>query len=163
MAPPDQAYREQLISLLEGHGAHMPFEEAIADFPEDAINVFPTNVSYTPWHLIEHIRITQWDILRYIVDPAHVSPNWPTDYWPDRDATATPEQFQASIDAFLADREALEDICLDRSTDLGAPMSHAPRHSIGREVRVVANHNSYHVGELGALRQVTRSWGPGHE
>jgi hypothetical protein len=158
-----QEFARVLIVGLSGEDAHMTFEEAVAEFPEWAMNEKAPNVDYTPWHLIEHIRITQWDILRYIVDPAHVSPNWPTDYWPDRNATATPEQFQASIDAFLADREALEDICLDRSTDLGAPMSHAPRHSIGREVRVVANHNSYHVGELGALRQVTRSWGPGHE
>ena len=55
MDPVDQPYREQLIRLLDGVGAHMPFEEAVADFPMDAINAFPPNMHYTPWHLVEHV------------------------------------------------------------------------------------------------------------
>ena len=30
--------REQLIELIDGHGAHLPFDAAVADFPDDAIN-----------------------------------------------------------------------------------------------------------------------------
>ena len=43
----------------------MPLAEAVADFPAEVLNVRPPNVSYTPWQL-EHIQITQWDILDYI-------------------------------------------------------------------------------------------------
>ena len=70
----DQPIRLQLVRLLEGDDAHMRFEEAVADFPADAINAFPPNVPYTPWHLVEHLRITQRDILDYIVDPAYQEP-----------------------------------------------------------------------------------------
>ena len=138
------------------------FEDAVAELSAEAINVRPPNVDYTPWHLVEHLRITQWDILEYVRDPAHVSPDWPREYWPDPAATATLGQFRASVDGFLADRAALEAIARDPSVDLLAPMPHAPQHSIARELRVVANHNSYHVGELAVLRQVNGSWGPGH-
>ncbi len=48
----------------------MTFDAAVADFPDWAINERAPNVTYTPWHLIEHLRITQWDMLRYIEDPA---------------------------------------------------------------------------------------------
>jgi len=75
--------RNQLIRLLEADDAHMRFEEAVADFPDDAINARPPNVGYTPWHLVEHLRITQWDILEYVRNPAWVSPDWPIGYWPD--------------------------------------------------------------------------------
>jgi hypothetical protein len=76
--------RSQLVQLLRGTQAHMSFDAAVADFPAWAINQRAPNVSYTPWHLVEHLRITQWDMLRYIEDPTgHVSPDWPVDYWPD--------------------------------------------------------------------------------
>lgn len=158
----DTALREQLVIGLRGDDAHMTFEEAVEAFPDAAINERPPNVTYTPWHLVEHLRITQWDILEYIRNPAHRSPAWPVGYWPDPSAEATPAMFRATVTAFLADRAALEAIARDPAVDVLAPMPHAPRHTVARELRVVANHNSYHVGELAVLRQVTGTWGPGH-
>ncbi len=154
--------REQLVIGLRGADAHMTFEEAVADFPDAAINVRPPNVAYTPWHLVEHLRITQWDVLEYIRDPDHVSPEWPLGYWPDPSAETTPAAFRASVEGFLADRRDLEAIASDPGVDVLAPIPHAPRHTVARELRVIANHNSYHVGELAGLRQVTGSWGPDH-
>lgn len=150
--------RDQLIRLLDGVDAHMPFEDAVADFPDDGINRRAPNVDYTPWHLVEHLRLTQWDILEYVRNPAWVSPDWPIGYWPSPDATATPEQFAASIAGFLADRAALRDLVLDPATDLTAPIPHTPGHSLLREIRIVGDHNAYHVGELAILRQVMGLW-----
>jgi len=90
MAPEDEPYREQLIRLLEGVGAHMPWEDALADFPEEGINVFPPNVPYTPWHLVEHVRLTQVDMLEYVTNPDYVARIWPVDFWPEREAVAKP-------------------------------------------------------------------------
>jgi hypothetical protein len=158
----DTRLREQLVTGLLGDDAHMTFEEAVAEFPDDAINTRPPNVDYTPWHLVEHLRLTQRDILDYIRDAEYVAPDWPADYWPDRQATATPAEFRASVAAFLSDRDALAAIALDPATDPFAPLANGPRHTVARELRVVANHNSYHVGELAILRQVTGSWGSSH-
>ncbi len=140
----------------------MDFEEAVAELPDWAIAARPPNVPYTPWHVLEHVRITQWDILEYIRNPDHVSPEWPAGYWPDPNEAATRERFEATLDGFRRDLAALEAIVLDPATDLLAPLPHAPRHTILREVRLVANHNSYHLGEFAILRQVMGSWGPGH-
>ena len=157
-----QLLREELVRGLRGAETHMSLEEGVRDFPDWAINARPPNVAYSPWHLLEHLRRTQWDILAYITDPAHVSPPWPVGYWPAREAEASPEQFAATVRAFLADRSALEALVLDPATDLLAPLPHAPRHSVLREARIVANHNSYHLGEFAILRQVMGSWGPRH-
>ena len=91
------ALRRELVRLLDGLDAHMPFEEAVADFPDEAINDRAPNVDYTPWHLLEHVRLTQADILDYVVNPDYVEPHWPTDYWPAKDATATRAEFDATI------------------------------------------------------------------
>ena len=151
--------RHQLVAGLDGGDSHQGFEEATAAFPDWAINARPPNVSYTPWQLLEHLRLTQRDILDYIREPDYVAPEWPVDYWPDPAATATRAQFQATLTAFVADREALATIILDPDTDLLAPLANGPLHTVLREARVVANHNSYHLGEFGILRQVMGSWG----
>src|SRR5688572_22703565 len=96
----DADLRAQLLELLDGVGAHMPFEEAVADFPDEAINARPPNVDYTPWHLLEHLRLTQEDILEYVTTDAYVERHWPDDFWPQRDATATREGFDETIRGF---------------------------------------------------------------
>jgi hypothetical protein len=137
----------------------MTFDDAVADFPDRAMNLRPPNVGYTPWHLLEHLRITQWDILEYVRDPVgHVSPEWPLGYWPAAEATATRERFQATITAFRADQGALRALAADPEKDLLAVLPGTPGHSVLREIRVIADHNAYHIGEFAILRQVMGTW-----
>jgi hypothetical protein len=150
--------RQQLLALLDGENAHLNFDHAVADFPAEAMNRRPPNVPYTPWHLLEHLRIAQWDILEFIRNPDHRSPEWPKGYWPAPDALADPAQWQETIDRFREDLDALKEIVRDPGTDFFAPIPHAPSYTILREVLLVADHNAYHVGEFAILRQVMGTW-----
>jgi hypothetical protein len=156
-----EVVRRQLARLLDGVDAHMPFEDAVDDFPDEAMNERPPNVGYSPWHLVEHLRLTQWDILDYVTNPAYVEREWPREYWPDPSATATRAEWDASVAAFLADRARLRSLVLDEDRDLFAVIPGTPGHTLLREVRIVADHNAYHVGELAILRQVMGSWPSG--
>jgi len=152
--------RAELIALIDGIGAHMPFEAAVADFPVDAMNRRPPNVSYTPWQLLEHLRFTQADIVDYIRNRTYLAPDWPENYWPASDAVATPDDWTATIDGFRADAAVLRDIVADPETDLTATIPGTPGHTILREIRVVGDHNAYHLGEFAILRQVMGTWPP---
>lgn len=152
------ALRTQLIELLDARGAHLPFDAAVADFPTDAINMPASNSPYTPWHLLEHIRIAQWDILDYIRNRGYLEPTWPDEYWPARDATATRDVFDETLAAFRRDRDALKDLVADAATDLFATIPGTPGHSLVRQIRVVGAHNAYHIGEFAILRQVMGTW-----
>jgi hypothetical protein len=155
----DQPMREQLVRLLEGRDAHMPFEAAVADFPEEAINALPPNIDYTPWHLVEHVRLTQTDMLDYVTSPTQYrSRDWPAEFWPSRDARATPAEFAASVEGFLADRDRFRALLLDPARDLFAPLTGTPGHTIARGARIIGDHNAYHVGEFAILRQVMGTW-----
>lgn len=154
----DDVMRRQLLALLRGGNAHMPFDAAVADFPMTHINTPAPNVPYTPWHLLEHIRIAQWDILEFIRNSDYAPLDWPDEYWPARDATTDEAGWQATIDAFHADMAALEDIVTDPDTDILAPIPHAPEYTVFREILVVADHNAYHIGEFAILRQVMETW-----
>jgi hypothetical protein len=155
--------RRQLAQLLDGVGAHMPFEEAVADFPDDAINRRAPNVDYSPWHLLEHLRLTQADILDYVVNADYVEADWPAEYWPDREATATRSEFDETIRDFLTDKATLRDLVMDPDRDLFAVIPGTPGHTLLREVRVDADHNAYHVGEFAILRQIMGTWPAGHD
>ena len=159
----DQHLRQQLARLLDGVDAHMPFEEAVADFPDEAINRRAPGLDYTPWHLLEHLRLTQADILDYVSNPAYVEPSWPAEYWPARDAVATRAVFDDTVERFLADRAALRAMVLDSGHDLSAVIPGTPGHTLLREVRIDADHNAYHVGEFAVLRQVMGTWPEGRE
>ncbi len=155
--------RAETLALLEGVGAHMPFDEAVRDFPDHAINQLPPGVPYTPWQLLEHVRFTQADILDYVRNRSYQAPNWPDDYWPAPGSEASPDQFRDTVARFRADREALRAIVEDPSTDLLATIPGTPGHTILREVRLVGDHNAYHIGEFAILRQVMRTWPAGRE
>lgn len=156
--PDVQVLRSQILQLLSGRNAHYTFDDAVADYPLEAINQRPPNVPYTPWHLIEHLRIAQWDILEFMRDPEHVSPEWPKGYWPDPQSTTDATGWQQSLEGFRRDLAAVETMVQDESFDIIAEIPHAPGYTYLREFLLVGDHNAYHVGEFAILRQVMGTW-----
>ena len=154
MANPDKVLREQLLALLEGGQAHMGFDDAVSGFPLKEINRRVPNGSYTIWHLLEHMRISQWDILQFVVDPDYVSPPFPEGYWPKVDEMATAASWRKTVAGIRNDLAAVEKLVRSPKTDFFGPIPHAPDYTVFREVLLVADHNAYHTSELVALRRV---------
>lgn len=159
----DHELRTQLTNLLVVRQAHMDFEDAVADFPPEHINTRPPRCPYTFWHLVEHMRICQRDILDYITADDYHWPSFPDDLWPAPDAVTDWAGWQRSIEQFLADRRRLVEIVNDPQVDLFAPLPNSGerRHTLVREIHIVADHNAYHTGELAILRQVMGLWESG--
>ncbi|MGN6030615.1 MAG: DinB family protein [Thermomicrobiales bacterium] len=159
------ATREQVLALLDGGNAHMSLDEAVADFPSSAMSASPPNVPYTPWHLLEHIRLAQRDILDFMRDPDYQEQTWPDDYWPAADATATEADWQVTVDGIHDDLAAVRAIVADPATGLDDPVVNAggdPKYTVLRQALLVADHNAYHLGEFAILRQVMGTWPPDH-
>ncbi|PJF39475.1 MAG: DinB family protein [Chloroflexi bacterium] len=156
---PQKALREHVINLLDGRSAHLTFDQAVADFPTEHINTKPPNVPYSFWHLLEHLRIAQWDILEYVRNPQHKSPEWPKGYWPAPDIEADEIVWKATIESFKRDLRDMKAIVANVENDLMQPIPHGyGGHTILREAHLLADHNAYHIGELGILRQVVDAW-----
>src|SRR5213080_2926918 len=81
----DQQLRQHLLYLLKGVGAHLDFEAAIAGLPVALRGAKPPGLPHTPWRLVEHMRIARRDILRFGVDPVHISPEFPAGNRPEGD------------------------------------------------------------------------------
>jgi len=154
----DKALREHLLSLLQGKGAHLDFESAVADLPARVRGARPAGVPYSPWRLVEHLRIAQWDILEFCRNPAHISPEFPGGYWPSGDAPPDEQAWEAGVQAFQKDLQAMQDLVRDPATDLFAPIPHGNGQTILREALLVADHNSYHLGQLIVVRRGLGAW-----
>ena len=154
----ETALREQLVALLRGGHAHATFEDVVADLPVELRGRRPHGLPFSPWMLLEHMRIAQWDILEFSRNPAHVSPEFPSGYWPTDPVPPSAGAWDASLARFHADRDALERLAADPETDLLTPFPHGTGQNLLREVLVAASHTSYHLGELVLVRRALGAW-----
>jgi hypothetical protein len=149
---------EHLLSLLRGGGAHLDFEKAVGDLPSELRGAKPAGQPHTPWRLLEHLRIAQWDILRFCLDPLHVSPSFPEGYWPHGDGPPDTDAWDRSVESFRADLRGMQELVADPATDLFRPLPHGQGQTILREAMLAADHNAYHLGQLVLVRRLLGAW-----
>lgn len=161
--PVTDPFRQNLVMLLGDGHAHMGFDEAIRDFPSEGMNLKVPNAPYTPWHILEHMRLTQRDSLNYMRNADYTAPAWPEGFWPNESAAADDDAWQSTIDGFRTDLAALVALVEDASHDLMTPIPTNREHTQLRSIIITAAHNHYHIGEFAGLRQVMGTWGPDHD
>lgn len=154
----DKSLREHLLNLLKGGEAHLNFETAIKGLPASLRGKRPKGSPHSLWEILEHMRITQWDILEFIRNPNHKSPDFPEGYWPAKQAPLDEKAWHKSADAFRDDRKAIAALVKNEATDLLAPIPHGDGQTILREVLLVVDHNAYELGQFVLLRQLLGAW-----
>ena len=153
----DQSLRDHVLYVLRGEGAHITFDDFVADFPVARCGERVAGLPYTAWQVLEHIRIAQWDILEFSRDAKHVSPKWPEGYWPPKEQVGTPELWNETVAKFRDDWKRMQDLVADPATDLLAKIPHGSGQTILREALLVGDHNSYHLGVLLAMSRILGS------
>jgi len=151
--------REQLARFQSWREAHADFDAAVADLPPGLRGMTPPGLPYSPWQLIEHMRITQEDILDFCRNVNYQERKWPDAYWPKAAAPPDDNTWEQSIAEFRRDREALQELIKDPSCDLFARVPAGEGQTFLREFLLVADHTAYHVGQLIAVRRLLGAWG----
>ena len=152
------ALRDQLVRFLDFHEAHVDFDTAIKGVPPELRGVPPDGSPHSLWQLLEHLRITQDDILDFWRNPGYAEKKWPADYWPHTATPPSPTAWDASIAAFRRDRETLKELVADASVDLFAKIPHGTGQTYLREALLVADHNAYHLGQFVSARRQLGIW-----
>lgn len=154
----EKALRQHVVNLLTSKDAHADFERAIGDLPERLRGVRPKGTEHSPWELLEHMRIAQWDILEFSRNPQHQSPVFPAGYWPKTQAPPSTAAWEQSVQEFRNDLKAMCELVRDESMDLFAKIPHGDGQTLLREALLTADHNAYHMGELVLLRRLLGAW-----
>jgi hypothetical protein len=150
--------REHLVELLKGGGAHAKFEDAVKDLSPELRGRRPSGLPHSPWMLLEHMRISQLDILEFSRNPKHVSPEWPERYWPKDEKPPRSAAWEESIKKFKADLNEMQKLVADPSTDLYGQIPWGDGQTILREALLMADHNAYHVAQLVVARRLLGAW-----
>jgi uncharacterized damage-inducible protein DinB len=154
----DRKLREHLLTLLDGKEAHADFEAAVKGLPHELRRKRPKGADHSPWELLEHLRIAQRDILEFVRNPRHVSPEWPSGYWPKSPAPPNAKAWLKSVGSFRRDLVAISRLVNDDETDLFKKLPHGEGQTVLREVLLVADHNAYHLGQLVLVRRLLGAW-----
>jgi hypothetical protein len=158
MSDHNRGLREHLLKLLRGGSAHISLDNFVGEFPVAACGQKIDGLPFTPWQVLEHMRIAQWDILEFSRDPKHTSPDFPSGYWPQPDELGNRELWHQTIEKFRGDLKQIEDLTADPSTDLLATIPHGDGQTILREALVTADHNAYHLGELVVMSRILKHY-----
>ena len=153
-----QIIRNQLIFFLKDSNAHVNSEDVLRDFPMEHINSKIEGIEYTPWQLLEHMRLTQRDIIDFIEDANYKMPDFPAAYWPEKRQSDS-DLWNTSIQLFFDDMDHLERIIKDHNIDLYQSMPAGDKYSVFREIMIVIDHNAYHLGQLILFRKHFGAWG----
>lgn len=153
----DAGIRKELIAGLRGGHAHATLEEVVKDFPVQ-LRGEKAGLAYSAWQLLEHIRIAQDDIVRFSDnhDGKYREMNFPDDYWPKEVAPPSATAWDESVAAVRADRDAM--IRLLEKGSLTESFPWGDGQTLMREAITLIDHNSYHAGELLALRRLLGIW-----
>ncbi len=102
--------RRELLGFIERPNTHGSLQEVLENFPEKLINEKPSGVPYAFWQLLEHIRITQYDMIDFMTNPNYKEMEWPKDYWPADGEKTTVKMWNESISNFQKDMEKMKKI-----------------------------------------------------
>ena len=155
----DEALRAQLATLLDWKEAHATFDAAVKGIPPNKRGTVPRGWAYSAWQLVEHIRIAQADILDFCVNPSYEHLlKWPDDYWPKSPAPPSGVAWTRALAAYRRDCVAMQQLATDQGVDLLATIPHGTGQTYLREILLVADHATYHVGQIVALRRQLGLW-----
>jgi hypothetical protein len=163
----DKSLREHVVYLLKGGGAHVDFEGAIKDLASELRGKRPKGAQHSPWEILEHMRLAQWDILEFSRDPKHQSPAWPEGYWPGAPPPPNERAWAKCVRAFRADRDAMCSLVADPSTDLLKRIEHGDGQDAaarvaagGRSQCVPSGRTGSGAAAAGSLERVNRQGSP---
>ena len=155
---PHAALRQHLVELLSGGHAHAKFEDAVKGLTPKLRGTKPAGFPHSAWMILEHLRLAQWDILEFSRNGKHRSPKWPEGYWPQTEAPPNAEAWSQSVEQFESDLDAMQELVKNPETDLFAKIPWGDGQTILREALLLADHNSYHVGQLVDVRRLLGAW-----
>ncbi len=153
-----QPWQTIVASSLDWEQAHASLESAVSEFPEELRGTRPDGLPHSAWELLQHIRLTQTDLMEFMENPNYAEPKWPDDYWPPAPAPPTPEAWEESLAVIRRDVKRIQDLATHSTLVLTEKIPWGHGQTYLRTILVAVDHTAYHVGQLVAVRRLLGAW-----
>jgi DinB superfamily len=152
-------WRAIVASSLGWEEGHASLDNAVKGLAPALRGQRPDGYPHSAWELVEHIRITQGDLLEFCRNPDYVEKlEWPRDYWPTSPAPESSGAWDKSIADYKRDREAFARFTTETDLDLTARIPRGKGQTYLRTILLAVDHASYHVGQLVSVRRLLGAW-----
>ncbi len=148
---------QELVSLLKKGNAHVSFIDAVKNIPFEDLGKIPNNLPYSIWQITEHIRIAQKDILDFSANKNYKKLNWPDDYWTKDAAPKNETEWKNCLQTINDDLDEFIEL-LKNTENIFKPFQHGSGQNLVREAILIADHTSYHTGEIIVVRRLLGNW-----
>lgn len=150
--------RDLLLEQLEEKNAHVSFEDAVTNLGIDIAGAEIKGLPHTIWDLIEHIRISQNDILDFSQNPDYEPMEWPDDYWPQSHQPKNAHELENAINEVKSGIQSMADMIRNPDNDLKVPFEYGSGQTLFREAMLIVDHNAYHIGQIVQARRLLDDW-----
>ncbi len=137
---------------------HAAPEKILSNLSVETVLKRVSESSHTIWDLIHHMIFWQ-DITLDAIDDKDV--DWErskTENWPSKDVELDQSKLDAEIQNFLKTAEEYQSRA--ETVELEANMKSWPQGTKIWALQMIAQHNSYHLGQIVTLLQLLNSWPP---
>jgi len=149
---------KEILNLISKEQAHISLEHALQGLKPENRAKRPKEGLHSVWDELEHIRIAQNDILKYMIDPEWKSPSWPDEYWPPETGKVSDEEWNKSLNQVISDRDQMLNLVEKTGEELTRVIPHTKSHTYLREALIAAQHNSYHIAQIALIRKMLGDW-----
>ena len=151
-------FKNDLLEFLGNHPAHVDANKVFMELMPENRHKKVENFSHTIWEELEHLRLAQEDILRYMLESGWKSPKWPEGYWPSEKETVSEEEWEQSVNGFFLDLEETQNFVKNTEIYLTEKIPHTTNHTYLREILLIIDHNAYHLGKIVEMRKALKNW-----
>lgn len=154
----DKNFRRDLTDSLTKAVAHVTVKEALEDLDPKNRNIRLPGIDHSIWEELEHIRIAQEDIVTYTLGENYKEIKWPDDYWPKNNDELTDELWNKTLKDFFSDIDKITELINNYNIDLTSEIPHGEGRTYLREILLIIDHNSYHLGKILLIRKKLNDW-----
>jgi uncharacterized damage-inducible protein DinB len=152
-------WRAIVASSLGWEEAHSNLESVAKNLAPHLRGKRPDGYPHSPWELIEHIRITQHDLLAFCQNPDYVETlEWPHDYWPTTPEPPGTDAWDKSIAEYKRDRDAFGRFTTETDVALTTRIPRGTGQTYLRTILLAVDHASYHIGQIVGVRRLLGAW-----
>jgi uncharacterized damage-inducible protein DinB len=152
-------WRAIVASSLGWEEGHASLDSAVKGLAPALRGERPDGYPHSAWELLEHIRITQHDLLDFCQNADYAEKlEWPRDYWPTSPKPPNTAAWDKSIADYKLDREAFARFTTDTDFDLTAKIPRGKGQTYLRTILLALDHASYHVGQIVSVRRLLDAW-----
>jgi uncharacterized damage-inducible protein DinB len=152
-------WRAIVASSLAWEEGHASLDTAVKGLAPALRGKRPDGYPHSPWELVEHIRITQRDLLDFCQNSDYVEKlEWPRDYWPTSQGPVNSAAWDKSIADYKKDREAFARFTTESDIDLTTKIPRGKGQTYLRTILLAVDHASYHIGQIVSVRRLLGAW-----